>query len=70
MSQLSSVNFCKLVIADDIDDVFNHIIEKRDFPDLWFEEITSTVYKVSTDKLVAYHRGITFKYQVTDVCRF
>ena len=47
------------MIADDIADVFNYIIEKREFPDLWTEGVSSAVHKGGTEKLVDIYRGIT-----------
>ena len=53
------IKSCKSVIADDITDVFNYIIEKKEFPDLWTEGIRSAVHKGGTEKLVDNYRGIT-----------
>ena len=53
------IKSCKSVIADDITDVFNYIIEKKEFPDLWTEGIRSAAHKGGTEKLVDNYRGIT-----------
>ena len=46
------INSCKSVIADDIVDAFNYIMEKREFPGFWTEIIRSAVIKGDTEKLV------------------
>ena len=47
------------VIADDITEVFNYIIEKKKIPDLWTEGIRSAVHKGGAEKLVDNYQGIT-----------
>ena len=50
--------YCILRTSDHNFDVFNHIIEKRELPDVWTEGIRSAVHKSGTEKLVANYRGI------------
>ena len=53
------IKACKEVLANDLVDVFNYIIEKRDFPDRWTEDIRSTVHKGGSKRSVNNFRGIT-----------
>ena len=53
------INACKEELANDLVDVFNYIIEKRDFPDRWTEGIQSAVHKGGSKRSVNDFRGIT-----------
>ena len=53
------INACKEELANDLVDVFNYIIEKRDFPDRSTEGIRSAVHKGGSKRSVNDFRGIT-----------
>ena len=46
------IKACKEELANDLLDVFNYIIEKRDFPDRWTEGIRSAVPKGGSKRSV------------------
>ena len=53
------ITSCKDELANDLVDVFNYIIEKRNFPDRWTEGILPAVYKGGSKRSVNDFRGIT-----------
>ena len=53
------IKACKEGLANDLVDVFNYIIEKRDFPDRWTEGIRFSVHKGGSKRSVNDFRGIT-----------
>ena len=53
------IKACKEVLANDLVDIFNYIIEKRDFPDRWTQGIRSAVHKGGSKRSVNDFRGIT-----------
>ena len=53
------IKSCKTKVVSDLIDVFNYIIEKRDFPDKWTEGILCAIHKGGPQRYVNYFRGIT-----------
>ena len=53
------IKSCKAEVANDLTDVFNYIIEKRDFPNRWTEGIRSAIHKGGPKRSVNNFRGIT-----------
>ena len=58
------IKSCKDELANDLVDVINYIIEKRNFPDRWTEGILSAVYKGGSKRSVNDFRGITICYKL------
>ena len=53
------IKSCTTELANDLRDVFNHIIEKGYFPDRWTEGIRSAIHKGGQQRYVNIFRGIT-----------
>ena len=53
------VKACKQSLAEPVAMVLNHIIENRDFPELWAGGIRSAVFKSGKHNIVDNFRGIT-----------
>ena len=53
------IKSCKTEVANDLIDVFNYLIEERDFPDRWTEGIRSAIHKGGPQRSVNNFRGIT-----------
>ena len=50
---------CKESMSSDLCDLFNYMIEKREFPDIWAEGIRSAIYKAGAKLDPTNYRGIT-----------
>ena len=50
---------CRDVFSDDITQMFNYIIEHRDFPETWTEGLRSPIFKSGAKLETANYRGIT-----------
>ena len=53
------IKFCKNTLTADICKLFNYILEKREFPDLWGEGFRTAVYKSGARLDPNNYRGIT-----------
>lgn len=53
------VKHCKNILASDITDVLNYIIENREFPDIWTEGVRTPIFKTGASDMPENYRGIT-----------
>ena len=56
------IKFCKKILSDDFTTIYNYIIESRDFPEIWAEELRSAIFKGGIRNVVKNYRGITILY--------
>ena len=48
---------CKELVAEDLTTVLNHIIELRDFPEIWAEGLRSVIFKSGQRNVLKSYRG-------------
>ena len=53
------IKYCQMESIDLITDIFNYIVENRDFPDIWSEGLRSAIFKSGSKHYVDNYRGIT-----------
>ena len=53
------VKICKSELLEDITQLFNYIIEKREFPESWAEGVKSAIFKKGNRLLASNYRGVT-----------
>jgi hypothetical protein len=53
------IKYCRDILAPPLAEVFNYIIDKRDFPDVWAEGLRSAIFKAGQSNKVENYRGIT-----------
>ena len=50
---------CKPIFIDDLTLIFNYMIEKKSFPELWTEGIRSAIFKSGSKWICKNYRGVT-----------
>ena len=50
---------CRDIISEDITELFNYIIETREFPETWTEGLRSPIFKAGVKMETCNYRGIT-----------
>ena len=53
------IKICKSELQEDITNLFNYIIEKREFPERWAEGIKSAIFKKGSRLFTNNYRGVT-----------
>ena len=53
------IKICKSELKEDITNLFNYILEKREFPERWAEGIKSAIFKRGNRLLTENYRGVT-----------
>ena len=53
------IKYCQVELIDLITDIFNYIVENRNFPDIWAEGLRSAIFKSGSRHCADNYRGIT-----------